>query len=498
MPRYIFAAFCTMTATVLALELHTYFAHGVFSLYLLAVVASALFGGLGPGIFATIFGVLLADYFLLAPIHSLAVQSADDVAEIAVFSLVSVVISVLQTAQKKARAELRQLNSRLEDRVREKTAWMSLVYDITGVANETETVDQAFRFALKRMTTSQLWQYCQVYAPLPGEPDVLAPTISQAVSNAPEFLKLQDAAPAVRVRRGEGPVGRVLVSGGVEWIAAAGAEPFYRDARYADAGLRSVVVFPVLAERKAVAVVECCSVALRERDPQLAELMGAVGLELGQIVERKQLQEGYSEAVWQQQRRTAQDLHDGLGQRLTGLWMIGTSLKDRLQNGPDAALGRKLADGLEEALQEIRSLAKGVFPVDLDSEGLMAALKDLVAAAGAASGVACRFDCPDPVVVQDRRNALHLYRIAQESITNAIKHGKPGRVTVSLRPVEEGIELRVEDDGSGIAPPDTRNDGAGLRIMRYRAAAMDAKLKIEPNAGRGTLVTCLSPRGSRD
>jgi signal transduction histidine kinase len=124
----------------------------------------------------------------------------------------------------------------------------------------------------------------------------------------------------------------------------------------------------------------------------------------------------------------------------------------------------------------------------------MAALKELVEVMGSASGVPCRFDCPDPVLLQDNRVALHLYRIAQEAITNALRHGRPREVVVSLRPTNEGIQLGIADDGTGIPGPNERKEGSGLRIMRYRAAAMDAILRVESKGGSGTLVTCLSPR----
>ena len=209
------------------------------------------------------------------------------------------------------------------------------------------------------------------------------------------------------------------------------------------------------------------------------------------------MQEGYSEAVWQQQRRTAQELHDGLGQSLTGLWLLGTSLSDGLRNSESETLARKLADGLGKVLEQIRGIAKGVFPVDLDSEGLMSALKTLVEDMGEASGVSCRFECPDPVLLDDHRVAMHLYRLAQEALTNAIKHGKARQVVVSLRPTEEGVQLKIADDGIGIPAPGDRKEGAGLRLMRYRAAAIDAILRIDSNGGRGTLVTCLSPRAPK-
>jgi signal transduction histidine kinase len=497
LPRYAFAVLCTAAATILAVLLRSLFAHGILSFYLIAVMASAWVGGLWPGLLATALSVMSMDYFFMAPTLTLAVQSADDMAEIVVFSLVAVAIGVLQTSQKKARSDLVALNEKLEDRIRERTSWLSLVYDITGAANESETVDQAFRFVLKRITADPLWRYARIQTPADGEPEAWSPSHDHSSSVDPRILKILDASSEIRTSKGQGPAGRVRESGSLEWIADTSAERDYVAQGIPEAGLRSAVVVPVSVDRKVVAVVECFCGERLERDRHLAELMGAVGTELGLIVERKRLQEGYSEAVWQQQRRTAQELHDGLGQSLTGLLLLGASLRDSVRDVEQARLAGKLADGLGKVLEEIRAIARGVFPVELDPQGLMSALQALVKEMSAASGVACRFECPDPVLLDDNRTAMHFYRLAQEALTNAIKHGKAREVVVSLRPTGEGVQLTIADDGIGMPAPGERKEGAGLRLMRYRAAAMDARLRIDSNGGRGTLVTCLSPRAPK-
>lgn len=496
-PRYAFAVLSTSVATGLTFLMHGYLTHGIFSFFLLAVLATSWIGGLGPGILAGTLSILVSQYCFFEPVFSLTVNSPDDIAQLIVFWLVAVAVSFLQNAQKKAESDLRVLNEKLEDRVRERTSYLSLVYDMTGAANESETVDQAFRYALKRITSEGMWNYAQIYTAATGDPEILSPSHARAATDDPVLLRLQDGTSGIRVRTGEGPVGRVRASGAVEWITRTADEAAYRGRGVTEAGLASAVVFPVIADRRVVAVVECFSYRPLERDQHLADLMGAVGIELGVVVERKQLQEGYTEAVWQQQRQTAQELHDGLGQRLTGLWLLGTSLSGKLQSTEHAGLAKKLADGIEESVEQIRGLAKGVFPVELDSEGLMTALRDLTEAMGSASGVACRFDCPDPVHVEDGRIAMHLYRIAQEALANALKHGKPREVVVGLHPTEEGARLRIADDGKGLRPAENRKEGSGLRIMRYRAAAMDAILKIDGGETGGTVITCLAPRGRR-
>src|SRR5262249_36756569 len=162
--------------------------------------------------------VVSTDFFFIKPTYSLTVESADDIAELVVFSVVAIVISVLQTAQKKAKTALQALNEKLEERVKERTAWLSLVSDITRAANETETVDQAFRFVLKRITADGLWRLCHVYGPSPDGSDSFCCSLVHAASEDPRLLKLQDRTSDVRILNGDGPLGRVRDSAAVEWI----------------------------------------------------------------------------------------------------------------------------------------------------------------------------------------------------------------------------------------------------------------------------------------
>jgi signal transduction histidine kinase len=494
LPRYVFAVFCTGVATVLALLLRALVEQGILSFYLLSVIASVWVGGLGPGLLATGLSVLSSDYFFIAPTHSLVIHSANDIAELAVFSLVAITISFLQNAQKRAKSALESLNEKLEERVRQRTSWLSLVYDITGAAGETEPVEHTYRFVLRRIAREGPWRFGQVYAPSREAPELLAPLHVHLPEEDAGFQQLRSSASWTRIKPGEGIVGRVWTGGGVEWVPDLREDPVGKESPAAAAGMRAVVVFPVLVERKAVAVFECFSEHPIERDPNQVSLMSALGLELGLIIHRKQLQEEYAEAVWQEQRRTAQELHDDLGQRLTGLGLLSQSLSEQLKETGHAKPAKRLRDGLEEALQQIRGLVRGVFPVEYDAEGLMAALAQLAADTASNTGVACHFDCPGRVRVEDNRVALHLYRIAQEAVTNAVKHGQPGQVRILLegKPVE--IILSVSDNGRGMAPPAERHEGSGLRIMRYRAAALGANLTIEAPSGGGTLVRCEVPR----
>ncbi len=257
------------------------------------------------------------------------------------------------------------------------------------------------------------------------------------------------------------------------------------------AGVCSAAAFPVRMGREIVGVFEYFSLEKMEKSEALVNLMEVVGLELGRVVERQRLQEGYSEAVWEQQRVIAQELHDGLGQQLTGLGFISQTLSGKLTQPDEAKAAGRLTEGLMKALEQIRGLAKGVFPVAPEGEGLMSALGQLAETTAAATGIACTFDCPRPVLLGNNQTALHLYRIAQEAVTNAAKHARPSAIKILLDSTPEGLLLEVSDNGGGIGGGAGSSRGSGLRSMRYRAAAIGGTLAIEDAPGGGTRVRCI-------
>ena len=144
---------------------------------------------------------------------------------------------------------------------------------------------------------------------------------------------------------------------------------------------------------------------------------------------------------------------------------------------------------LGEAITQTRGLARGLYPVKAEPNGLMVALQELAARTKTLLKVGCRFNCPNPVLIENNIMATHLYRIAQEAVTNAIKHGKPDHITIGLAQTPHRISVGVTDDGTGI--PDRRNNkGMGLRIMQHRAGTIGASLVVQKNPKGGTTVVC--------
>jgi signal transduction histidine kinase len=137
---------------------------------------------------------------------------------------------------------------------------------------------------------------------------------------------------------------------------------------------------------------------------------------------------------------------------------------------------------------------RGLLPVAVDAEGLMAALADLAQRTQQESNVACTFDCPTPVVVKDNLTATHLYLVAQEAVHNSVRHARPRTIRIALKTADHGLALSVADDGIGMSTEGKGKEGLGLRIMRNRAALLGATLTIGPATPTGTVVTCAVAR----
>jgi PAS domain S-box-containing protein len=230
---------------------------------------------------------------------------------------------------------------------------------------------------------------------------------------------------------------------------------------------------------------------------QIDHLRLFVGI-LRDLSRRKELEREVLEIAALEQRRIGQELHDGVGQELTGLGLMADALAQRLKAADaDWRLAAKVAAGLERVHQQVRSLSHGLVPVDVDPEGLRAALEDLAARTGEQSGTACHFEWGGPVEVADAVTATHLLRIAQEAVSNALRHGRARHIRIGLRGEAGNLTLSVRDDGIGIPRYLEESRGLGVRIMRNRAAVIGGTLTVGPAAGGGTLVTCILSRGKR-
>jgi two-component system CheB/CheR fusion protein len=217
------------------------------------------------------------------------------------------------------------------------------------------------------------------------------------------------------------------------------------------------------------------------------------------VTPRKELEREVVEVASLQQRRIGHDLHDTVGQELTALNLLAADLTEALRAnaGNGAHLVERIIEGLRRSQVHLRTVLRGLLPVAVEREGLMDALADLADRTQKESKVTCTFACPRPVHVADNLTATHLYLIAQEAVHNALKHGQPRNIRVSLES-DHLLVLRVQCDGLGMPGQPAQYQGLGLRIMRNRAGIIGATLTIEPAEPTGTLVTCMLPRKNNE
>ncbi len=208
--------------------------------------------------------------------------------------------------------------------------------------------------------------------------------------------------------------------------------------------------------------------------------------------ERQKLEKQVLEVKEGEQRRFSQDLHDGLGQYLTGALFHALALERDLAAEKSAfeSTASRIAELVNQSISQAHDLARGIDPVPLRPDGLLSALEELVQQLSGAHSLHCSFECKDQVLIEDNAVATHLYRIAQEAMMNAIKHSKGSRVTACLEKLSTHSALVVSDDGIGLLRGD-HQAGRGLNIIKHRARLIDADVCVESSPGAGTIVRCM-------
>jgi signal transduction histidine kinase len=218
---------------------------------------------------------------------------------------------------------------------------------------------------------------------------------------------------------------------------------------------------------------------------------------INDVTEKKRLERGIIDIANREQQRIGSDLHDGLGQELTGIALMLRSVAVQLnKEKSDARLDVEDIIGLvNNAIENTRTLARGLSPVSADRGGLMAALSTLATRASERYGVHVEFrDATSWPMPLNDAYATHLYRIAQEALTNVVRHSGAAEVTICLETVGDELQLRIDDNGRGFQEHATEGPyGLGLKMMRYRAQMLGGDLVLEKSAEGGASVRCTCP-----
>jgi signal transduction histidine kinase len=227
-------------------------------------------------------------------------------------------------------------------------------------------------------------------------------------------------------------------------------------------------------------------------ESKVAERTQALRLEMD---ERHRLEREVLDLSERERQAFGHELHDVVCQDLTGITIASHLLVKKLEarEFTESRDAREVAGLVEHALDKARSLARGFFTSGFDVMSLAETLREIAQNVQERTGVRCVVFWQDNIAVAREEVIIHLFRIAQEAIQNAVRHGESSHVEVSLQLKDQAIQLAIEDDGKGMETADKSTRGLGLRIMAYRASLIGGELKIERPATGGTRITCRVP-----
>jgi chemotaxis methyl-accepting protein methylase/signal transduction histidine kinase len=380
----------------------------------------------------------------------------------------------------------------LERRVTERTQWLTLLHELSELINAAPTWDASLERVLRRLCDAEKWQVGYVYLPDPEKPEEIVPAI--ACVNDERFRAFHTLSERQRYGPGECLPGEVYARGVAVWANTEEellkAIPT-RAVAAKKVGLRSGVALPVAVGQGVIAVVELFSDRSHPRNDWFDNLMPAIGDHIGRVLERERTTARMADLVWREQQNLLHTLHDSLGQTLTGIGMLSSGLRQRsMQSDKEiAAAAAEIASQAQQALGQVRQLSRSLFPLEVEAASLTAALRELAFATESLHKIAVRIAGDIPQGFRDGGAATQLYRIAQEAVTNALKHAQATTIVIQIDGRAGTLRLRITDDGIGIGKT-APGDGIGLQIMRYRAHSIAGVLAVEPGVPHGTVVTC--------
>jgi PAS domain S-box-containing protein len=463
--RYALALMFVAAATGIALLINPRIGESTASLFFAAVILSSWTGGLGPGLVATGIAAFLAgDFYRLNPVGSPGF-GWDDWLQAGVFVVVAVLISSLTSLRRRAETALQKSYDELELRIDKRTS------ELTQSNTLLRDSEERFRLMVEGVpdyAIVMLDSKGTVISWNPGADRIFGFSQDEALGlNAAVFYTREDAT------RGK-PEAELL------------------DA--AQAGRREDEGWRVRKDETRF----WANVITSSLWDDAKKLRGFAQI-TRDVSELRSLEKEVLEISEREQMRIGHDLHDGVGQELTGIALLTQNLRQRLaQKGmPEEAQAGRIATLINRALEQARKLARGFSPVELGPQGLETALRDLAAKVQTTMQRACSVNCRGPLNIADDATALHLFRIAQEAVNNAVRHSKAKHIRIELDTIDGATTLAVHDDGVGMPAAKARGDGKatgmGVSVMRYRSRMIGGSLELKSSAsGTSVICTCLS------
>jgi PAS domain S-box-containing protein len=254
--------------------------------------------------------------------------------------------------------------------------------------------------------------------------------------------------------------------------------------------IKSSYEFNIVNKRKEKIILNAQLDAERDEKKEIVRIMGI----FQNITEKKSLEKILFNAIEEERRRIGRDLHDGLGQKLTGLSFIVGSLKSKLlrKKYPEPTEFDDALNLIKEATTDSQALSKGLYPFKLKENNIVKILNDLASSARNTFKIQCRVICLIPIIIIDEKINAHIYFIVNEAINNALKHGNATEIIISLFWKERYLNIDIQDNGKSARKSKkaaTANSGIGLKTMEYRANIIGGEFSTEKGKGKGFHVS---------
>jgi len=404
------------------------------------------------------------------------------------------------TDRRRAEKALQSLTERLEEQVAQRTEMLRILQDVTRSANEARTVEEAMRYALGRIAQYDGWKFGHVWQiDEQDSGEMVSSGIWFVVEGAEKVVtdieEFRRECATMRFSPGQGLVGAVVDSGEPKWVDDIDQYPDWQRRDATKLGFHAAITVPVTLNGEVVAVLEFFSDRAMTREQRFVEILPNIGIQLGHVIERKRFEKRAADAAEQERRRIGRDIHDGIGQELTGLRHLAHTHAEALaqQSLPEADVATRIAEGLKSAQRQLRTIIRELVPVELDKQGLVAALGELARRTTELRDLVCTLDYSEPIAIENNLVATHIYRIAQEAVANAVNHAQAEKIIIRLESDNTNLDLQVIDDGVGIGPRSIAREGFGLQSITSRAELLGGRARIEAGEAGGTIVRCIVP-----
>jgi len=391
------------------------------------------------------------------------------------------------------------------ERSQERATLLRLLQDVAVALSRADSADRAIRSVIRLGCNSGPWHVAHAFVTerTPGGVELVSSGIWYPRGQA-RFAPLERASLERRFRVGEGVVGRVFETGRPSWIRDVRQQASLFQRPVAAVGLRTALIVPAGtenivrtgAENDVKAVLEFFATDTLAFERDWLSAATSIGAQLGESIARIELERRLADSAIEERHSLSRELHDTIGQQVTALGLVASSVRRRLdRDSPDAAPPvERLIRAIQELKTQVRVFVDHLGPLWTLSADLSIALEQLAEQIETLHGVECRLSGGDSSPEIEQTVAEQLVYIVREAVHNAVKHGEAGRIDIDLRDEPRHIVVSVQDDGSGFASDARGPTGMGLRIMRHRAGILGAHLKITSKPGHGTVVRCVLPK----